>query len=134
MDSIPKKKLDAMDIDDDNRAASSKSKSIRTCVPSVPHNPVIPNYTVGYVYSSEMTMHLKLGEDPHPEQPSRIVRIWKTLVEKEYTKKMLWLPIRTVRREEALLVHTEDHWDKVQAIQCKKSLSIEPGCQPEFFT
>lgn len=81
-----------------------------------------------------MTTHLKLGEDPHPEQPSRIVRIWKTLVEKEYTKKMLWLPIRTVRREEALLVHTEDHWDKVQAIQCKKSLSIEPGCQPEFFT
>lgn len=124
MDSIPKKKLDAMDIDDDNRAASSKSKSIRTCVPSVPHNPVIPNYTVGYVYSSEMTTHLKLGEDPHPEQPSRIVRIWKTLVEKEYTKKMLWLPIRTVRREEALLVHTEDHWDKVQAIQYMQDQQI----------
>jgi len=69
-------------------------------------------------------MHLKLGDDPHPEQPLRIVRIWKILVEKEYTKKMLWLPIRTVRREEALLVHTEDHWDKVQAIQCKLLVQI----------
>ena len=128
MDSLPKEKLDVMDVDDDSRAASSKSKGIRARAQSVPYNSIIPNYTVGYVYSSEMTMHLKLGDDPHPEQPLRIVRIWKILVEKEYTKKMFWLPIRTVRREEALLVHTEDHWDKVQAIQCKLVVQILNLC------
>ncbi|KAF5354646.1 hypothetical protein D9756_005351 [Leucocoprinus leucothites] len=117
MESILNKKSDAMDVDDDSKVVSPKPKSSRARAASVPYNPAIPNYTVGYVYSSEMTTHLKLGNDPHPEQPSRIVWIWKTLVEKEYTKKMLWLPIRTVSREEALLVHTEDHWDKVQAIQ-----------------
>jgi len=124
MDTLPKEKIEVIDVDNDSRAASSKSKSLRARAQSVSYNPIIPNYTVGYVYSSEMTTHLKLGDDPHPEQPLRIVRIWKTLVEKEYTKKMLWLPIRTVRREEALLVHTEDHWDKVQAIQCKLLVQI----------
>ncbi|KXN85388.1 Histone deacetylase clr3 [Leucoagaricus sp. SymC.cos] len=117
MDTPHKKTSDAMDVDDDGKALPSKSKGNRTRALSVPFNPVLPNYTVGYVYSSEMTTHLKLGNDPHPEQPQRIVQIWKMLVEQQYTKKMLWLPIRTVSREEALLVHTEDHWDKVQAIQ-----------------
>jgi histone deacetylase 6 len=119
MDSTLKQKSDAMDVDDDGKAPTSKTKNVRARALSVPYNPFIPNYTVGYVYSSEMTTHLKLGNDPHPEQPARIVQIWKTLVDKEYTKKMLWLPIRAVSREEALLVHTEDHWDKVQAIQCE---------------
>ncbi|KAG5639404.1 hypothetical protein H0H81_002936 [Sphagnurus paluster] len=30
---------------------------------------------------------------------------------------MKWLPIRPVKKEEAMLVHSEDHWEKVQAIQ-----------------
>lgn len=119
MDSQYKKNPDAMEVDDDGAVSSSRNATVRPRAMSVPYNPTLPNYTVGYVYSSEMTTHLKLGNDPHPEQPQRIVRIWKTLAEHQYTKKMLWLPIRPVNREEALLVHTEDHWDKVQAIQCK---------------
>lgn len=104
----------------DNSAKDvTQNAVIRPRALSVPFKPPVANYTVGYVYSSEMTTHLKLGDDPHPEQPQRIVRIWKMLSDYHYIKRMLWLPIRPVTREEALLVHTEDHWDKVQAIQCK---------------
>lgn len=117
MDPQSKKSPDAMEVDDDGKVPSTKNTVVRPRALSVPYNPAVANYTVGYVYSSEMTTHLKLGDDPHPEQPQRIVRIWKMLVEHQYTKRMLWLPIRPVNREEALLVHTEDHWDKVQAIQ-----------------
>ncbi|KAF7782606.1 hypothetical protein Agabi119p4_1982 [Agaricus bisporus var. burnettii] len=102
----------------DNSAKDvTQNAVIRPRALSVPFKPPVANYTVGYVYSSEMTTHLKLGDDPHPEQPQRIVRIWKMLSDYHYIKRMLWLPIRPVTREEALLVHTEDHWDKVQAIQ-----------------
>lgn len=119
MDLQTKEKHAAMEVDSDSKPSDPPNAAIRPRAVSVPHNPAKNNYTVGYVYSSEMTTHLKLGNDPHPEQPQRVVRIWKMLVEHQYTKQMLWLPIRPVHREEALLVHTEDHWDKVQNIQCK---------------
>jgi hypothetical protein len=32
---------------------------------------------------------------------------------------MKWIPIREVRRDEALLVHSEDHWNKVISLQCE---------------
>ncbi|KAK2463227.1 hypothetical protein APHAL10511_004882 [Amanita phalloides] len=80
---------------------------------SVPLNN--PALTVGYVYAAEMTAHFNPAG--HPESPDRIVAIYQTLVFAHYTPKMKWLPIRPVRREEALLVHSEDHWDKVLAIQ-----------------
>lgn len=75
-----------------------------------------PDYTVGYVYSTEMMAHF--SPQGHPERPARIDRIWNTLQNDQLTQKMKWLPIRPVRKEEALLVHSDDHWDKVIAIQC----------------
>ncbi|KIK09100.1 hypothetical protein K443DRAFT_671597 [Laccaria amethystina LaAM-08-1] len=74
-----------------------------------------PDYTVGYVYSTEMMAHF--SPQGHPERPARIDRIWNTLQNDQLTQKMKWLPIRPVRKEEALLVHSDDHWDKVIAIQ-----------------
>lgn len=104
---------DLMDVDSDGVAPS-----IVPCGPrasSLPANP--PDYTVGYIYSSEMMSHF--SPHGHPEQPARIQQIWQTLVRDQLTKKMKWLPIRQVRKEEALLVHSEDHWDKVIALQCE---------------
>lgn len=75
------------------------------------------DFTVGYVYSTEMTSHF--SPTGHPEKPERISRIYHALTVGRHTKKMKWLPIRPVRKEEAMLVHSEDHWDKVQAIQGK---------------
>ena len=82
---------------------------------SVPLRP--PEYTVGYIFSTEMTSHF--SPHGHPEDPERITRIYQALTIGRHTKKMKWIPIRTVHKEEALLVHSEDHWDKVAAIQSK---------------
>jgi hypothetical protein len=108
---------DSMDVDSDvvsSRVAPS-IPSGRPRAASLPTNP--PDYTVGYIYSSEMMSHF--SPHGHPEQPARIQHIWQTLVRDQLTKKMKWLPIRQVRKEEVLLVHSEDHWDKVIALQCK---------------
>ena len=113
---------DLMDVDSDvvssRMAPSILSESSRPRASSLPANP--PDYTVGYIYSSEMMSHF--SPHGHPEQPARIQQIWQTLVRDQLTKKMKWLPIRQVRKEEALLVHSEDHWDKVIALQCEYRL------------
>ncbi|SJK97611.1 related to Histone deacetylase clr3 [Armillaria ostoyae] len=73
--------------------------------------PLVPSeFTVGVVYSTEMTSHFSLQD--HPEQPARISHIWHTLIVNKCNTKMKWLPIRPVHKQEALLVHSEDHWDK----------------------
>jgi histone deacetylase 6 len=77
-----------------------------------------PDFTVGYVYSSEMMSHFS-PQGHHPEQPQRIQRIWMALRSGQMTDKMKWIPIREVRRDETLLVHSEDHWNKVIALQCE---------------
>ncbi|KAF9268927.1 histone deacetylase complex protein [Marasmius fiardii PR-910] len=71
--------------------------------------------TVGYVYSAEMTNHY----DPqgHQEDPKRITSIWQAILKAEYHQRMKCIPIRPVKRHEILLAHSEDHWDKVLAIE-----------------
>lgn len=143
------KKLIALlqnDIAFNRRAAWSKMASesadmdidVQPLVPTVPPPPPprshdhprassVPlhqsDFTVGYVYSTEMTSHF--SPHGHPEDPERISRIYSALITGRHTMKMKWLPIRPVRKEEALLVHSEDHWDKVQAIKGK--LRVEYG-------
>ncbi|KAG6903029.1 hypothetical protein C0995_007462 [Termitomyces sp. Mi166 len=80
---------------------------------SVPLHPL--GYTVGFVYSAEMMSHF--SPTGHPETPHRISSIYNALTANHHISKMKWIPIRPVKREEALLVHSEDHWDKVQAIK-----------------
>lgn len=104
----------AMDVDDEPSASTTVARVVeRPRASSVPlrHS----GFTVGYVYSTEMTSHF--SPSGHPEKPERISYIYHALTIGRHTKKMKWLPIRPVRKEEALLVHSEDHWDKVQAIQ-----------------
>ncbi|KIM64995.1 hypothetical protein SCLCIDRAFT_113779 [Scleroderma citrinum Foug A] len=82
----------------------------------------LPAYTVGYVYSSEMLLHSSLHG--HPEQPERISRIRKAIQDAKLLSKMKQIPIRPVYRGEALLVHTQEHWDKVLAIQAMTEQEI----------
>ncbi|KAF4621405.1 hypothetical protein D9613_000736 [Agrocybe pediades] len=96
--------------------AADRPLSRRPRAQSIPLNP--DNYAVGYVYSSEMMSHF--SPHGHPEQPARIQEIWLTLARDKLTEQMKWIPIREVRKEEALLVHSEDHWNKVVAIQYMK--------------
>ncbi|KAL0573198.1 Histone deacetylase hda1 [Marasmius crinis-equi] len=110
------------DMDVDHPAASSSSS-----IPVVPDPiPQPPNrarsepfnqspYTVGYVYSAEMTNHYNVKG--HQETPQRISSIWEAVAKAEYHTQMKHIPIRAVKRHECLLAHSEDHWDKVLAIE-----------------
>ena len=64
-----------------------------------------------------MLIHFK--KSGHPEDPDRIKRIMAILADHGLTDSMRLLPCRMVRKEEAMLVHSEDHWEKVCAIQCE---------------
>ncbi|KAF4563367.1 Histone deacetylase hda1 [Pleurotus pulmonarius] len=70
---------------------------------------------VGYVYSAEMSQHF--CPRGHPECPDRLLHIWDALRGAQLHTQMRCLPIRQVKREEAMLVHSEDHWNKVESIQ-----------------
>lgn len=88
---------------------------------------------VGYVYDTRMMQHTEVrdpsgdeddydSENHHPEQPRRIECIDKKLEEAGCLDLMTRLAIRHLRKDEALLVHSEDHWQKVEAIACKSPL------------
>jgi histone deacetylase 6 len=110
--------FDSMEVTLDQVSAS---EVVENSVPQRPRAGSLPlrhpSYTVGYIYSSEMMSHF--SPHGHPEQPARIQKIWLKLVRNELNKRMKWIPIREVRRDDALLVHSEDHWNKVIALQCE---------------
>ncbi|KAH9481513.1 Histone deacetylase 5 [Psilocybe cubensis] len=109
-----------MDIDSEKTPSTSQANpmadTFQTRRPRASSLPLQPsNLKVGYIYSSEMMNHFCPGG--HPEQPLRIQQIWATIVNEQLHKRMKWMPIREVKKGEALLVHSEDHWNKVIAIQ-----------------
>jgi histone deacetylase 6 len=111
-----------MDVDsEENRATVVRARRPPSPVPrsraqSEPFQ-VPEQLAVGYVYSTDMLLHASLHG--HPEQPDRISKIFAAIHGANLTSKMKHIPIRPVQRNEALLVHTEEHWDKVLAIQCE---------------
>ncbi|KAL4078462.1 hypothetical protein V8B97DRAFT_1865803 [Scleroderma yunnanense] len=109
----------AMNVDGEEAQQSKDPQNLRA--QSEPYGK-LPVYTVGYVYSSEMLLHSSLHG--HPEQPERISRIRKAIQDAKLLSKMKQIPIRPVYRGEALLVHTQEHWDKVLAIQAMTEQEI----------
>ncbi|TDL21411.1 histone deacetylase clr3 [Rickenella mellea] len=71
--------------------------------------------TVGYVYDTQMLLHVDRTSD-HPEAPARILEIYRCFETGGVLKRMRRVPVRKVRKAEVLLVHSEDHWDKVETI------------------
>ncbi|KDQ28087.1 hypothetical protein PLEOSDRAFT_1041421 [Pleurotus ostreatus PC15] len=121
--------LDAMRMDVDSEPSESQSQAHpRLKSPTPPDNAMtsstmrarsvpagsLPN-RVGYVYSAEMSQHF--CPRGHPECPDRLLHIWDALRAAQLHTQMRCLPIRQVKREEAMLVHSEDHWNKVESIQ-----------------
>ena len=72
---------------------------------------------VGYVFSPEMLGHSK--PEGHEEQPARITRIFEALQKSGCIELMIRLKIRPALKEEVILVHSEDHWNKIMAFQCE---------------
>ena len=85
----------------------------------------------GYVYDPLMMLHCKDGYTPtsdnvidiaadgHPEEPMRIKRIFSRLAESGLIKRMKRIDFAQVTFDQVLLVHTADHWDKVQGTESK---------------
>jgi hypothetical protein len=80
--------------------------------------------TTGLAYDTRMSMH---AHPTHPESPARIKMIYETLKQNGFLNKLGNIRVRPVEKHEAMLVHSEDHWDKVEAIQ-SKSPSILRAC------
>ena len=74
----------------------------------------------GYVYDVRMMGHSSISD--HPETPQRIARIFAILAENNIIQPMQKLPTSEVRKHQALLVHSEDHWEKVEAVQCENGI------------
>lgn len=87
-------------------------------------------HRTGYVYDPLMMLHCADGYTPtaddkedsgggHPEEPMRIRRIFTRLAEHGLIKRMKKLPFKEVTYEQTMLVHSQDHWDKVQGTECR---------------
>ena len=83
------------------------------------------NLSVGYAYDPQMLLHASMSD--HPEQPARIKQIHRTLRDNGLLKVMRLIPVRPVRKNEVLLVHSEDHWEKVEAIS-RRCILINEEC------
>lgn len=85
----------------------------------------VPNHHLrtGYCYDSAMTLHTQQGFDPdapdehHPEKPQRITCIRAILAMKGLLERMHQIPIRLVRTNEVMLVHTRDLVEKVAGLE-----------------
>lgn len=71
-------------------------------------------YSVGYVYHPQMMLHENVNG--HPEEPARISQIYNLLVRNHCIVQMKEIPCREATSDEILLVHSEDLWEKVQAL------------------
>jgi len=66
------------------------------------------------VYDQEMEEHC--DDEPHPECPERISRIWAALMEARVVGRIGVVKLecgRKLTKEEAMLVHDEEHWEKL---------------------
>ncbi|ETW78721.1 hypothetical protein HETIRDRAFT_324562 [Heterobasidion irregulare TC 32-1] len=96
-----------------SRGASEEGRASSVPVPA-------SDLAVGFVYAPEMLLHSFESSDPeadHPERPERIAKIHEILMENGCIVRMKKIPIRRVKREEVLLVHSELHWNSVLKLQ-----------------
>ncbi|ELU40937.1 histone deacetylase complex protein [Rhizoctonia solani AG-1 IA] len=94
----------------------------------------------GYCYDSAMTMHTQHGVDPddpesehHPEKPQRITCIRAILANNRLLERMHQIPIRQVRTNEVMLVHTRDLVDKVAGLERSIAMTNEHITQTAQF-
>lgn len=126
--SITEYSSSAMEVDDPSEArhtrqATTSRVTVGNIVQRASSLPLslAPKYRFGYVYDDAMLLHSPQTE--HPEMPERLIHIFNKLQQGAIFRYMKRIPIRDAKKFEVLLVHSEDHWDKVEAIKRKLCLS-----------
>lgn len=76
-------------------------------------------YRTGYVYSSDMMLHVNPIDPEHPERPLRIWKIFLKFKQNNLFSRMKRIPIREVTEDEVKLVHDHGIWEGVQSLACK---------------
>lgn len=113
-----------------SRLPSAMPNGSVSIVASDPFPPPRPRtYRTGYIYDKNMMLHcvdnykppdehsMEQTPDAHPEEPMRIKRIFTRLREAGLVGRMKELPFQQVSFEQVMLVHSEDHWAKVEGTQ-----------------
>ena len=129
------------DEEDGLESVSRKPTQIVEVVINAPAEPHVPyaSSRTGLVYDAQMRFHAELNSDEddiHPEDPRRIWEIYNELVKAglvdddqapaEYSSKpfKLWrIPARLAEAAEIALVHTPEHYQWVEGLQCKSITS-----------
>lgn len=96
-------------------------RSSSLSAPDAPFHRPQTRQNTGYVYDPDMMAHTHPTED-HPEQPDRISIIFREMRQQSLHTRMKSLFFGPVVRHHAMLVHSEDHWDKVEHIARKSQL------------
>lgn len=73
----------------------------------------LDRYRTGYVYSSEMMLHVNPIDPEHPERPLRIWKIYLKFKHRDLFSRMKRIPIREVTEDEVKLVHQQGIWQGV---------------------
>lgn len=74
----------------------------------------LDRYRTGYVYSSDMMLHVNPIDRDHPERPLRIWKIYLKFKHRDLFSRMKRIPIREVTEDEVKMVHDQGIWDGVK--------------------
>jgi histone deacetylase 6 len=97
---------------------ANRVRSASLSAPDVSSRKYISHQGTGYIYDPAMMLHTHPTED-HPETPDRIGIIFREMRIQGLHARMKSLFFGPVARHHAMLVHSEDHWDKVEQIARK---------------
>ncbi|KAL5262113.1 hypothetical protein ACHWQZ_G007722 [Mnemiopsis leidyi] len=76
-----------------------------------------PNSRTVVVYDLDMALHKNIFSRMHPERPERIVQPLRLLVESRLMSRLRTVTSREVTRDEALTVHTPEHWNFLEMLK-----------------
>ena len=77
------------------------------------------SFHVGYVYDDQMMLHS--SSQNHPEAPARIAKVNELFMKNGLVVNMKRILTRSAKREEVMLVHSEQIWEDVSKLARKYS-------------
>ncbi|XP_055390251.1 histone deacetylase 6 isoform X2 [Condylostylus longicornis] len=69
----------------------------------------------GIIYDERMVEHRCLWDENHPEKPERFIRVIERCKELKLIERCQRIPSRKATKEEILIKHTEEHYEKLKS-------------------